>query len=198
MTNEIVVRQKPNHISWELLAECQQRAHEYNKKCGIYMQCANYTALELKEAVKGGITLVAIDSNGSLMGMLSIIFQRVNRWWHKGEGAYICYVAVNPEYKECGVYKALSIKAEEMIKRHGVVVEYLNTHVKNVIAQRAYKRDGYSKVRFSPGSGTNYYSVEMAKWLDGKGKNKTICQFMYIVSKFIVKLIYKPGKIRRI
>lgn len=195
--DEIIVKLKPEDISWQELADCQRKAHESNRENGVVMQCADVTAVQLKDAVNNGLTLVALDKQSKLMGMLSVGFNDVNRWWHKGKGAYICFVAVQPEYKGRGIYKALGKKAIELINSKNVKVEYLHTHYGNKIAQRAYERDGYRKVRFMPGNGTDYYSVEMAKWIDGQGKSNMLCKLMYVVSKIVVKLLYKPGKIRR-
>ena len=197
MVNTIHIIRKPDSITWEELAECQQQAHESNKLHGINMQCADYTGDDLKKAIKNGFTLVAQDEAGNLAGMLSVEYKNVKRWWHKGLGAYICYVAVAPEFKGKGVYRALSKKANEIIVSKGINVEYLNTHVKNEAAQRAYMKDGYQKVRFSPGGGTDYYSVEMAKWLDGKGISRPLCYLIYNAIEIAVRILYKPGKIRR-
>ena len=158
------------------------------------MQCADFSAEQLQEAVKNGYTLVATDEHGTLMGMLSILIRNVNRWWYHGRAAY---VAVAPEFKGHGVYRCLSHTAVEMIKREGVSVQYLNTHVDNVSARLAYEKDGYRCVRFSPGSGTDYYSVEMAKWINCQEKNKIVCAVIYRLSELLVRLLYKPGKIRR-
>ena len=49
----------------------------------------------------------------------------------------------------------------------------------------------------TPGSGLDYYSVIMAKWLNGKGKNALLCKLMYWASALAVHLFYKPGKQRR-
>lgn len=195
--SEIKVIQRPDNISWEELAECQRQAHESNKVGGVLMMCADFSAEELRNAVKDGVTFVALDENDVLAGMLSVQYKEVHRWWHKGKGAYICYVSVSPRYKGQGVYRKLSQKAEERIVADGVNVEYLNTHIGNKSAQRAYEKDGYRKVRFSPGSGSDYYSVEMAKWINGRAKNKKICYLMYCLTELVVRLLYKPGKIRR-
>ena len=192
----LVISRKPDYISWDELATCQQHAHESNKVNGIFMKSANYTANELRNAVKDGISLVALDDSGKLVGELSIIYKEVCRWWYKGTAAYICYVAVIPEYKGKGVYSALSKYATNIIMKDGVEVQYLITHVNNKSAQKAYERDGYLPVRFSPGSKSDYYSVEMAKWL-GTNKNRLICRLMFKLTEFLVRLIYKPGKIRR-
>lgn len=173
------------------------QAHESNKADGIHMKCADFSANELRDVVKDGVTFVALDESGTLAGMLSVEYKEVHRWWHKGKGAYICYVSVFPKYKGKGVYRKLSEKAEENIVADGVIVEYLNTHIGNKAAQRAYEKDGYRKVRFSPGSGSDYYSVEMAKWINGRTKNKIVCSLMYRLTELVVRLLYKPGKIRR-
>lgn len=195
--NGVIVKVKPESISWEELVRCQQRAHESNKAIGVRMQCADFSADELAKEVEKGITLVALDEADNLAGTLSIDFRKVCRWWHKGEAAYICYVAVSPEYKGKGVYRALSSKADELVATRNVAVEYLNTHIGNSLAQAVYMKDGYHKVRFSPGSGSDYYSVEMAKWLDGKGINKFLCKVMFFTSEILVRIFFKPGKIRR-
>lgn len=134
------------------------------------MQCADFSAEQLQEAVKNGYTLVATDEHGTLMGMLSILIRNVNRWWYHGRAAY---VAVAPEFKGHGVYRCLSHTAVEMIKREGVSVQYLNTHVDNVSARLAYEKDGYRCVRF-------YQVVARTttplKWLSGLiVKRKTNC-----------------------
>lgn len=195
--SDFVIRYKPDDISWEDLAECQRLAHESNKASGVNMQCANYTAAQLFEEVKDGFTLVAQDPSSRLMGMLSVVFNKVNRWWHKGTAAYICFVAVSPEFKGRGVYGALSKKASEIIMSKGVQVEYLNTHYGNESALRVYSKDGYKCVRFSPGSGTDYYSIEMAKWINGHGKSDLLCKMVFSFTRIAVKVLYKPGKIRR-
>lgn len=195
--SEIRVIQKPDTINWEELAECQQQAHENNKEDGVHMVCADFSAEVLRDAVKDGVTFVALDETSTLAGMLSVEYKEVHRWWHKGKGAYICYVAVSPRYKGQGVYRKLSKAAEDKIVADGVIVEYLNTHIRNRPAQRAYEKDGYRKVRFSPGSGSDYYSVEMAKWINGQSKNTIVCALIYRLSELVVRLLYKPGKIRR-
>lgn len=193
----IIVTLKPESVSWEELSLCQQKAHESNHASGFDMQCATFTGEQLHEAVKNGITLVALSEKDDLMGMLSVTYNKVNRWWHRGIAAYICYVAVHPGYKGKGVYRALADKALEEIQKEGVNVEYLNTHVRNKAARRAYEKDDYRCVRFSPGSGTDYYSVEMAKWIDGHGKSRWLCKLMFSATELLVRILYKPGKVRR-
>lgn len=195
--DKIIVKSKPDNISWEELAELQRVAHQANKTKGVEMKCANYTGEELKDAVKGGKTYVAVDTIGNVMGMLSFVIKEASRWWHHGIAGYICYVAIAPDCQGKGIYKKLSSIAYEEIALQGVNTVYLNTHVNNIAAQKAYIKDGYHKVRFSPGSGTDYYSVEMVKWLDGKGKSALICKLVFLLTEIIVKMLYKPGKIRR-
>ena len=142
------ISSKPDYISWEELATCQKCAHEGNKAKGVFMKSANYTAEELRNAVKDGITLVALDETGKLVGELSILYKKVNRWWYKGTAAYICYVAVIPEYQGRGIYSTLSKYATQIISKDGVGIQYLNTHINNKSAQKAYERDGYLPVRF--------------------------------------------------
>jgi len=187
---------KPDYISWDDLAKCQQRAHESNKAMGVCMKCADYSADDLESALKNAITLIALDESDALAGMLSIDFGEVKRWWHKGMAAYICYVAVAPEFKGRGVYRLLSNKAEEITRDKDINVEYLHTHVNNTVAKKTYERDGYVAVRFSPGSGTDYYQVEMAKWMKGS-RNILLCKLMFLFTELITKLLYKPGKTRR-
>lgn len=194
--SKINVMIKPDNISWEELAYCQQKAHEVNHSNSVIMNCSTFTGKQLQEAVKNGITLVATNDTGDLMGTLSICWNEVNRLWYRGLAAYICFVAVLPEYKGKGVYRELANYATNEIKKRGINVEYLNTHEKNYTARRIYENNGYRCVRFSPGSGTDYYSIEMAKFLNGR-KKKVSMQIMFLLSEFYVRLFYKQGKIRR-
>ena len=196
--NNIIVQHKPDYISWEQIAKCHQSAHNSNKDKGINMLCADYTAYELKKEVGDGICLVATDSNQSLMGTLSIKYRDLQSWYYDGRVAYICFVAVAPEYKGRGVYKALSYKANQIILEQGVNVEYLHTHIKNKIARLAYLKDGYKLVRLiATGGGAEYYSVEMAKWLKEPSPNKLFLKLRYFLSYIIIKCRYKPGPIKR-
>lgn len=114
--NNIIIQHKPDYISWEQVAKCHQSAHNSNKAKGVNMLCADYTAEELKNEVGDGIIcLVATDSNHNLMGTLSIKFRDLHSWYYDSRATYICFVAVAPEYKSGGVYKALSQKANQII-----------------------------------------------------------------------------------
>lgn len=195
---EIIVQHKPDSISWEQLATCHQHAHESNKSEGIRMLCADYSAEELKKEVEKGICLVAIDENKNLLGTLSIVFRTYKSFYYTGDAAYICYVAVSPDYKGKGVYKALSQKANQEISDRGVDMLYLHTHIKNKVAREAYQRDGYKLVRLiATGGGANYYSVEMAKWIKGASPRKIFLKIIYILSCIYIRFRYKPGHVKR-
>jgi ribosomal protein S18 acetylase RimI-like enzyme len=197
MTGTFTIIEKPDTISWEDLAKCQQQAHKSNIDSGVQMKCASYSAEELKRKASNGITLVALDDKGNLAGMLTIIVKVINRCWYKGKAAEICYVAVSPDYQGQGVYHLLGGVAIDYLKKKGVRMSYLTTHVDNQHAQRAYEKDGYRKVLFKPGSGLDYYSIVMAKWLDGRGKSRTFCNLMYTATEIAVRILYKPGGKRR-
>ena len=195
--SDIVVKEKPAKISWEELANLQHRAHERNISNGVKMKIASCTAAELRNDVSDGITLVAQDDSGRVIGMVSICTRIVNRWWHHGSGAYLCCLAIAPEYQNRGVYKALSKTTDEIVTKQGISVAYLNTHIDNKIARQAYEKEGFRLVRFSPGGGPGYYSVEYAKWYDGRGKNKYLCKLMFLASELLVRILFKPGRVRR-
>lgn len=191
-----IIKEKSEDISWEVLAKLQFRAHEHNHKLGIDMHCSHLTGNELKEALKSGTTYVAINSVGEPKGMLSVVVKQVDRWWHKGKAGYVCYVAVAPECQGCGLYRKLSTIAFKNMIDANIEVVYLDTHFANLSAQKAYIKDGFLKVRFSPG-GYNYYAVEMAKWFNGKGKSSLICGLMFLLTEMVARILYKPGKKRR-
>lgn len=195
--SEIVVREKPDEISWEELADLQHKAHERNIANGVRMKIASCTAEELRNEVSDGITLVAQDVSGRLIGMCAVCYRKVNRWWHHGNGAYLCCIAVAPDYQDHGVFNALSKRTDEIIAERGIKVAFLNTHIDNKIGRQAYEKKGFCLVRFSPGGGPGYYSVEYAKWYDGYGINKYLCKLMFLASELIVRILFKPGKERR-
>ena len=196
MTN-IIVTEKPHEISWEDLAELQHQAHVGNIAKGVRMLIASCTAETLQRDLEDGITFVAQNDKSQLIGMISVCFRKVRRWWHHGDGAYLCCLAVSPDYQNCGVYKALNNRVEDIIREKGIEVAYLNTHIGNKIARQAYEKKGYRNVRFSPGGGPGYYSVEMAKWFGGREKSAILCKIMYLASEIVVRVLFKPGKVRR-
>ena len=195
--SKVVVREKPDDIRWEELADLQHRAHERNIANGVQMKIASCTAEELRKETSDGITLVAQDVSGRLVGMISICNRTVNRWWHHGNGAYLCCLAVAPDCQNRGVYKALNKRVVDIINEQGISVAFLNTHIHNKIARQAYEKEGFRLVRFSPGGGPSYYSVEYAKWYDGRGKNKYLCKLMFLASELLVRILFKPGRVRR-
>lgn len=196
---EFSIVNKPSHITWDQVAACQQRAHT-SISHNVNMKCATMSGEELQAAVGNGVCYVALTENNEVIGTLSYKICTVNRWWHKGTAAYICFVAVDPVYQGCGIYSALAAKVEEALHSMAIGVLYLHTHEHNKRAQRAYEKDGYRKVQFTPNSGSDvdYYSIEMAKWIAGrKSYINWIRPAVFFVSKVVVKLLYKPGKIRR-
>ncbi len=193
------VVEKPDDVSWDAIAECQQIAHRTNHLKGIDQLCSHLNGEQLKEKVGDGICYVAIDSARRVIGM-AVLQQRIlNTWYYKGPAALHSFEAIIPEWRGKGVYKALYDLRECEKKKRGLSFSFLTTAENNKTICEMYKRKGFRKIALTPSTeGANYYSVVLANWENGCPWTKLTCSVMFFLSYVAVKTIYKPGRIRRL
>ena len=192
--NEIKYMVKPDWISWDEVQECQRKAQETNNKKGFQMQVQTITGEELKNGVGDGYCFVALDGK-RVVGTASLKFIRSKiHWWTRQKVAYTCYDGILPEYRGTDVFLGLDYLRNKYIHDSGVRIRQCNTAEKNKMVIKLCKRGGYKLVQFSAtGKGATYYSVIMCLWEDGCPFSDCFIDFMFKLSKFIIKTIWKPG-----
>jgi len=186
--------EKPNWVSWNSVLECIRKSHKVNDKRGFHMLNQEMTVDELQKKLQGGLCFVALEGD-KVVGTGSTIIKKGNRWWSRGRRvAYNCLDAILPEYQGTDVYFGLREIRSQYLKKAGVDIIQFNTAEHNKVVQKIALRRGAKYVMYSAtGKGANYYSVIMANWLNGCPFSDSYCNFMFKLSKFIVRVIWKPG-----
>ena len=152
------------------------------------------TVDELQNKLQDGLCFVALEGD-KVIGTGSTIIKKGNRWWSRGRRvAYNCLDAILPEYQGTDVYFGLREIRSQYLKKAGVDIIQFNTAEHNKVVQKIALKRGAKYVMYSAtGKGANYYSVIMANWLNGCPFSDRFCNFMFKLSKFVVKAIWKPG-----
>ncbi|MBR5989811.1 MAG: GNAT family N-acetyltransferase [Prevotella sp.] len=194
---EIKYMLKPDWVSWESIRDCINKAHETNRKSGFSMQNPTMSVQELEEYLRDGYCFVAILGD-KVIGTNSLKIEKSKLWWAKGDDiGYECLTAIDPEYRNTGAYFGLKQLRTTFAKKKGVKILQFDTHEDNKNVQALDLKFGFKYVRCYASPKTWYYSVIMVKWLDGCPYSDWYCKFRFNLSKFMVKLIWKPGRIVR-
>ena len=180
--------------SYDEIHDVIYRAHEQNRKNGIYYRSSLLDGEGIKNKVGKGATFVAIKDN-QVIGTGSVSIRKGKYWYDKGlPVAHFCLDAVLPEYQGKGIMKAIDNEREKYAVMNGARLIRSGTAEKNIIQNNKFKRTGFVPVDYLVTKGNDYYSVMYAKWLDESVvQKKWKCKMMFIKSKAIVKLLLKPN-----
>ena len=192
---EIKYMEKPEWVSWEDIADCLHKAHIANQNRGFVMPGLNISADIFRKQIRDGHCFVALDGD-KVVGTNSVIYKKYKRkWWAKGVVAYNGFDAILPEYQGTDIYFGLRDIRRKHISDSGVEIICFNTSEHNKVIQRIALKSGAKYVQFARAKNSAYYSVIMAKWLHGCPYPDWFCNFMFKLSKIIVKTFWKPKKI---
>jgi hypothetical protein len=185
---------KPDSVSWDEVQECHRKAHEKNNKKGFQMHAQALTGEDLRKDIGDGFCFVALDED-KVVGTASLVFSKSKfNWWTRQKVAYTCYDGILPDYWGTDVFFGLDSLRNRYILESGVKIRQCNTAENNKSVIKLCKRGGYKLVQYSAtGRGASYYSVIMCKWDDGCPYSDTFCNFMFKLSRFVIKALWKPG-----
>ena len=188
---------KPEWVSWDAVQECQRAAHaETNNSKGLHMIVQDITGESLRRDLEdnGGMCFVALDGD-KVVGVFGLKFFVGKRWWNwKKKVAYNCMDGILSEYQGSDVYFGLNELRLKYIKESDADLIQSNTAEGNLRIRKISKVKKFKTVHFSPTcKGADYYSVVMVKWLHGCPYPDWFVNFMYNLSKVVVKTIWKPG-----
>ena len=190
MKKEVQVIEKPAEISWDSIHEILLAAHSDKNKVGGAQTSAYLSGDELEKEVGNGKCFIALVDN-KIVGTASVNIRERNFWYHKGMIAYYCFDAVIPDCQGLGIYSKLDAARDEFVKMSGVNVIYIHTSYSNKKMQEIKRKQGYRLVGFHAFKDTNYYSVTLAKWLDGCPFPKCYCALRYYYYMVRMKLRYR-------
>lgn len=191
--NRVDFMLKPDGVSWESIRKCIFQAHKTNSDNGFYMHNSMMTSEELADYLREGYCFVAMQ-DGRVIGTNSLKIVRAKSWWAKGEVGYECLTAIVPEYRNSGAYFGLRKIRTEYAKKLGIKILQFDTHENNKSVQMIDQKFGFKYVRYCAFPMTDYYSVVMVKWLDGCPYSDRYINFRFKLSKFLTKLVFKPGR----
>lgn len=178
MKHQVIVVEKASEISWDAIHEILLAAHNDKNKDGGAQATAFLTGEELKEKVGDGKCFVAL-MDGKMVGTGSVSIRERNYWYSRGKIAYYCFGAILPDYQGLGIYSKLDKARDEYVKKLGLNLIYTHTSSSNKKMQEIKKKQGYRLVGFSAFKSTNYYSVTLAKWIEGCPYSKWHCYLRY-------------------
>lgn len=194
---KIIIKEKPDNISFEEIHDVIYSAHEENLKNGIVMRTTTLTGKELKERIgKDGMCFVALDKE-KIVGTISVRFVKRDKWYAKGIIPDCMLAGVIPEYRGKHISSMLEQKAFEFIREKGYNLVELDTAENNVKAVEIYKHQGFKLVDYHAYHGVDHYSVVMIKWLDKCPYSDIYCKIHYAIRRFFIRLRYKVGRIKR-
>lgn len=191
--------EKPEWVSWDAVADCLHEAHKVNIKRGFVMPGFDMDPERLKEKVKNGHCLVALDGD-KVVGTTTLTYRTFKkhlwlRYWSKGNPIlYSGLDGIRPEYQGTDVYIELQHLRKKVIDESGVEIVGFNTAEQNKIVKKLAIKSGSKPILFSPtAKGRDYYSVYMFRWLHGCPYPDWYVNFMFKLSKVVIKTLWKPG-----
>ena len=194
--SDIRILAKPSSVTWDEVSNVLVEAHKANASKGFIQNTVNISGEELKEKVGLGRCFVAMDGT-KVVGTLSVTPKDKIAWFCKGNVLYYMLLGILPSYQGNGIYSKLIAAREDYARKHHFNVLYMYTAEANHKMQQLAEREGFRLVAYSVSPKTDYYSVELAKWLDGSPFSELYCRLRFLLSKYYIKLRYKPGAIKR-
>ena len=185
---------KPDWVSWESIHDCVAKASEINRKNGFCMQHSTMSVQELEDYLKDGYCFIALLGE-KVIGINALKIVKSQMWWAKGNVGYEMLTDIDPEYKNTGAYWGLRKIRTNFARQQGVSILQFTTSEDNTTVQEINLRFGFKYIRYYSSSETWYYSVLMVRWIDGCPYSDWYCDFRFKLSRFLTRLIWRPGRI---
>lgn len=184
----IIIREKPDSISWEEIRQCLIDAHAENRAKGINMTHYQWPAEKIKSFIgDDSVVLVALDDS-KLIGVLALNTIEKKKWYVTGKCGYVGFGAVLHEYNGQGVFRKLYDTIEEKARKKGYDMLIRDTNERNKRMLKISKKEGYSYVDYMVGNDHN--SIMSAKWLGECPFSTCYCKRRFLLSKYKAKMTY--------
>lgn len=194
---EIKIIEKPDWISWDDIHELLLEAHKKNFEKGIVTRYALMPGEEIKKKLgEEGMCWVALCGN-KLVGTDAVRFYKGNSWWNKDKKvAHGCFTGILKDYQGIGIMDEFNQLFREYIRKMGADMSEGDTAEGNRAMRKIMEKGGSKPVSFiAPQS--NHYSVRYVKWLNGCPFSDQHIERYFKIARFLTKLQYKPGRIKR-
>lgn len=195
--DNIVITEKPDWISYDMIHELLYAAHAINREKGFHVTSANMSGEELlKHIGDEGKCFVALDGD-KLVGTVSYRVVNRNFWCAKGLVADRILAGVHPDYKGRHIASRMYEKVIEDANSRGLKYIESTTQEQNIGVQKKNIKDGYRYISFVASKGADYYSVVMLQWLDGCPPAKWKTDLHFALRRAQIKMLYKKGGKKR-
>ena len=192
----IRILEKPDWISYDQIHELLYQAHQSNRDKGFDVKTAHMTGEELEKHIgETGKCFVALDGD-KLVGTTSYRILDRDYWCAKGKVVDRVLAGVSPDYKGKHISSMLFSKIVEIAKQEGYQYIESRTAEENEIVQKINIKDGYRYIDFLS-TKTDHYTVVMLQWLNGCSYPKWRTNFHFKWRRILIKLRFKPGRIKR-
>lgn len=191
--SDIQYMEKPDWVSWDSIRECLNASHQTNKKKGFEMENAHITTDGVIKKFGDCRVFIALEGD-KVVGVSCFKLMKRRRWYVNGTIVYYLGDAILPEYRGSEVYFGINDLRDKAVNESGVRIHQFNTSADNKTVIKMNKIYGYKLVQFTPtAKGCNYYSVTMVRWDNGCPFPEWFINFMFNLSKFVSKALWKPG-----
>jgi hypothetical protein len=187
---EIKYMEKPDWVTWEDVLACIHEAHKVNKKKGFTMTGYDMTMERFMKKLGDGKCFVALDGD-KLIGVTTVRFIKSRRWCAWGKRvAYNGLDGILKAYQGTDVFPSLNALRYKCIEDNGVDIVEFNTAEHNKVVIKRNLQLGAKKVQYAHArlAKDKYHSIVMMRWLHGCPYPDWLCNFMFWLSKVVIKL----------
>lgn len=194
------VVEKPDWISYDMIAEVLHDAHKSNVEKGMRFVASFQDGRETERRLgECGKFFVALTDEDEIAGVGAVSLHDSCTGWYGKKQPYseIKMVGVPEKYKGLGISSALYRKMEEF----GFSVNELmimNTARDNHIVLDSNARHGWTYVDYKSWPRTDYYSPVMAKWKNGCPYSLKFCRLMFNYRRLYTILVRRKNGQQRL
>lgn len=195
----IVVREKPEELSWDVIHDVLWAAHRENREQGLAMLYPSLPGSAIETLLKegDGKCFVALK-DGEVVGTCAYKYQNRNHWFSKGKKTvYYLLEGVLPGCQGMGIYSKMVDYRDSHIDHMDVDVIETETAHRNKHMLRIMRRNGFVPVGYKTASTGRFYYEILARWPKGCPHAAWYCRLRYLLMKAKIRLRYKPGNRKR-
>ena len=187
----IVICEKPDEMSYGLIADVITKAHSDNRKNNISVSTSDISPAEIQQRIgSDGKIFVALDGDKPV-GTLCWHMVKCAKWYTKNckDGMVPEYTlaSVLPEYKGQHILSDLTDALFGKLQEEGFECVKLEASELNRHAIEIYKHFGFVTVDYKHYGGYDHNSIVMIKWFGKMPYSAFKCKLQFAKRKIAVK-----------
>ena len=197
LNDMIIVRIKPENVSWEEIRQVIYEAHASNREKGIDIRNAHLSDDEMKQSIGAdGICFVALYGD-KVVATSSLAFHKLNAWYAQEQKvAYCTLQAVLPEYRGKQLFSRLEGAGIEYACSIGCTGVYKKVAERNVLMRTIAKKDGYLEVSYGRTLFKPHNYITLFKWLGKRPYSQGYIRIRFLLSMIKTKVNIAIGRVK--